>query len=97
METPTTTHFKATKRILRYLKGTIDFGLFYTSSNNYSLVGYCDSDWGGDKDDQRGTIGFVFFIGTTAFTWMSWKQPIVTLSTCEAEYVAATVSVCHAI
>ncbi|KAE8659937.1 putative indole-3-acetic acid-amido synthetase GH3.5-like [Hibiscus syriacus] len=70
MESPTTTHFKATKRILRYLKGTIDFGLFYSVSNNYKLVGYSDSDWGGDIDNRRSTTGFVFFMGDIAFTWI---------------------------
>ncbi|XP_020578757.1 uncharacterized protein LOC110023608 [Phalaenopsis equestris] len=97
METPTVTHLKTAKRIMRYIKGTIDFGLFYSSSNNFKLVGYSDSDWAGDMDDIKSTTGFVFFIGDTAFTWMSKKQPIVTLSTCEAEYVAATSCVCHAI
>ncbi|KAM2718779.1 hypothetical protein EV1_030652 [Malus domestica] len=97
MENPTTAHLKTTKRILRYLKGTINFGLFYSSSSNYKLVGYSDSDWVGDSDDRKSTTGFVFFNGDTAFTWMSKKQPIVTLSTCEAEYVAATACVCHAI
>ena len=97
MEAPTTTHFKAAKRILRYLKGTTDFGLYYSVSNDYKLIGYSDSDWVGDSDDRKSTTGFVFFLGDTAFTWMSKKQPIVTLSTCEAEYVAATTCVSHAI
>ncbi|KAL0649156.1 hypothetical protein Bca4012_091847 [Brassica carinata] len=97
MEHPTTTHFKAAKRILRYIKGTINFGLYYSISEDYRLIGYSDSDWGGDVDDRKSISGFVFFIGETAFTWMSKKQPIVTLSTCEAEYVAATSCVCHAI
>ncbi|KAH9672047.1 hypothetical protein KPL70_017573 [Citrus sinensis] len=97
MEIPKTTHFKAAKRILRYIKGTTNFSLLYSFSNDYKLVGYSDSDWGGDVDDRKSTTGFVFFMGDTAFTWMSKKQPIVTLSTCEAEYVAATSSVCHAI
>ncbi|KAG6526877.1 hypothetical protein ZIOFF_008964 [Zingiber officinale] len=90
MEDPTTTHLKIAKRILRYIKGTIDFGLFYSTSNHFKLEGYSDSDWGGDIDDRKSTTGFVFFMGDTTFTWMSKKQPIVTLSTCEAEYVAAT-------
>ncbi|KAH9726136.1 hypothetical protein KPL70_008141 [Citrus sinensis] len=77
--------------------GTTNFSLLYSFSNDYKLVGYSDSDWGGDVDDRKSTTGFVFFMGDTAFTWMSKKQPIVTLSTCEAEYVAATSSVCHAI
>ncbi|XP_050139286.1 uncharacterized mitochondrial protein AtMg00810-like [Malus sylvestris] len=97
MENPTTTHLKTAKRILRYLKGTVNFGLFYSSSDNYKLVEYSDSDWAGNSDNRKSTTGFVFFIGDTAFTWMSKKQLIVTLSTCEAEYVVATSCVCHAI
>ncbi|KAG6437197.1 hypothetical protein SASPL_102108 [Salvia splendens] len=51
MENPTTSNFKAAKRILRYLRGTIDYGLFYSQSNDFKLVGYSDSDWAGDNDD----------------------------------------------
>ena len=97
MEAPTTTHLQTAKRILRYIKGTIDFGLRYYSSANYNLVGYSDSDWSGDLDDRKSTTRFAFFMGKTAFTWMSKKQPIVTLSTCEAKYIAATSCVCHTI
>ncbi|KAA0031828.1 copia protein [Cucumis melo var. makuwa] len=97
MEFPTTTHLKVTKRILRYLRGTLDYGLFYSSSKEFKLEGYCDSDWAGDTNDRKSTSGYVFFIGNTAFTWSSKKQPIVTLSTCEAEYVAAASCVCHAV
>ncbi|XP_050920425.1 secreted RxLR effector protein 161-like [Lathyrus oleraceus] len=97
MEAPTTTHFKATKRILRYIKGTTNFGLHYYSFNNFEIIGYSDSGWSGDLDDKKNTTGFMFFMGDTAFTWMSKKQPIITLSICEAEYVAATSCVCHAI
>lgn len=87
---PTVTHFKVAKRILCYNKCTLDFGLFYSISNNFKLEGYCDSDWVGDVDDIKSTTGIVFFIGNLGFTWSLKKQPIVTLSTCEAEYVAAT-------
>ncbi|KAH9752860.1 hypothetical protein KPL71_014876 [Citrus sinensis] len=55
MENPKTTHFKAAKRILRYIKGTTNFGLLYSFSNDYKLVGYSDSNWGGDVDDRKST------------------------------------------
>ncbi|WJX77089.1 hypothetical protein P8452_60430 [Trifolium repens] len=97
MENPTITHLKAAKRILPYINGTVDFGLWFSSDKNYKLVGYSDNDWAGDCDDRKSTSGFVFFMGNTAFTWMSKKQPIVALSTCEAEYVAATSCVFHAV
>ncbi|GKV41705.1 hypothetical protein SLEP1_g49203 [Rubroshorea leprosula] len=97
MEAPTLTHMKMTKRVLRYIKGTIDYGLSYSFSTNFKLYGYNDSDWGGDVDDRKSTTGFLFFLGDTAFTWCSKKQPIVTLSTCEAEYAFAASCVCHAI
>ena len=97
MENPTTTHLKAAKRILQYIKGTTNFGLYYSISDDYKFVGYSDSDWSRDVDDHKSTIGFVFYMGDITFTWMSKKQSIVTLSTCEAKYVVAASCVCHAI
>ncbi|KAJ7971537.1 Retrovirus-related Pol polyprotein from transposon TNT 1-94 [Quillaja saponaria] len=97
MESPTFTHMKTAKRILRYLRGTLDYGLFYSSSHIIDLVGYCDSDFAGDLDDRKSTTGFVFFMGNNAISWVSKKQPIITLSTCEPEYVTATSCTCHAI
>lgn len=97
MEEPVHSYWKALKRILRYIQGTVSYGLFYSKAEDYKLVGYSDSDWCGDIDDRKSTSGYVFFMGDTAFTWFSKKQPIVTLSTCEAEYVAASGCVCHAI
>nr|GEW86848.1 retrovirus-related Pol polyprotein from transposon TNT 1-94 [Tanacetum cinerariifolium] len=97
MEEPTTKHLKIAKRILRYIKGTIDYGMFYSTGEDFKLVGYSDSDWVGSKDDGRSTSGFLFFLGNNAFTWSSKKQSIITLSSCEAEYVAATSCVCHPI
>nr|GEY30884.1 retrovirus-related Pol polyprotein from transposon TNT 1-94 [Tanacetum cinerariifolium] len=90
-------HWKALKRILRYVKGTESFGLFYSISKEYTLIGYSDSFWHGDVDDQKSTSGYVFFMGKTAFIWASKKQPIVALSTCETKYVLASWTVCHAI
>ncbi|GKV40705.1 hypothetical protein SLEP1_g48314 [Rubroshorea leprosula] len=97
LEAPTTVHLKAAKRILCYVKGTTDFGLNYFASNDFTLRGFSDSDWAGDIDDRKSTIGCVFYMGDTAFTWSSKKQPIVTLSTCEAEYVALNSCVTHAV
>ena len=97
MEAATMTHLKIAKRILRYLKGTLDYELLNSPSKDFKLVGCSDSDWVGDMNDGNNTTSFVFYIGDIAFTWTSKKQPIVTLSTCEVEYVAATSSVFHAI
>jgi hypothetical protein len=97
MEDPRYPHLKAVKRILRYVKGTKDLGLFYQKTNVFELVGYVDSDWCGDIDDRKNTSRYAFYMGGTIFTWLSKKQPIVTLSTCEAEYVATSLSVSHAI
>ncbi|KAE8712623.1 BTB/POZ and MATH domain-containing protein 4-like [Hibiscus syriacus] len=88
MEEPVYTHLKAVKRILRYIRGTESLVLFYTKAEDFMLVGYSDSDWCGDVDDRKSTSGYVF-LGDTTFTWLSKKQPVVTLSTCEAECVAA--------
>lgn len=97
MEEPRQSHWKAVKRILRYIQGTKTVGLLYKRSDELKLVGYSDSDWCGDVDDRKSTTGYVFCLGSAAFTWLSKKQPIVTLSTCEAEYVAASYCVRHAV
>ena len=97
MEAPTTAHLMAAKRILLYIEDTLDFGLCYSSSNNFRLRGFSDSDWAGDIDDRRSTTGFVFYMGDTIFSWSSKKQSIVTLSTCEIEYVALSSCVTQAI
>ncbi|KAL1321588.1 hypothetical protein AAHE18_14G137900 [Arachis hypogaea] len=97
MENPTEIHMKAAKRILRYLKGTLEYGMFYSASDKFKLMGYCDSDYAGVIDDRKSTTGFVLFLENNTIFWCSKKQPIVTLSTCEDEYVAATAYACHVI
>ena len=97
MEKPKEMHLLAAKRILRYLQGTKDFGLFYEIGKRMDLLGYSDSDYAGDLDDRKSTSGYVFMMGTAAISWLSRKQPIVTLSTTEAEFVAASACVCQAI
>jgi hypothetical protein len=73
MKIPIITHFKALKQILRYIKGTFDFGLFYGYSNNFELVGYNNSDWVRDMDDKKSTISSVFYMENITFIWSSKK------------------------
>ena len=95
METLDQMHLSAAKIILCYIKGTISEGMLYTSSKNFKLIGYSDSDWGRDLDERKSTTGFVFFLGDISFTWSSKKQSIVTLSSYEAKYVTVNSAVCH--
>ena len=97
MENPTEMHLLTAKKILRYLQGTKDFGLFYKKGEKMELVGFTDSDYAGDQDDRRSTSGFIFMFGTGAVSWSSKKQQIVTLSTTEAEFIVATACACQAI
>lgn len=82
-------HWSAAKRVLRYLKGTINFGLTY-SKNSGSLEGFVDADWAGCPVDRRSYTGFVFKLNGAAISWESRKQRTVALSSTEAEYMALT-------
>ncbi|KAI0510700.1 hypothetical protein KFK09_011309 [Dendrobium nobile] len=97
MENPRESHWLAAKRILRYISGTFEFGLHYQCSGDMRLLGYCDSDWANDHEERKSTSGYVFYVGSTAFTWCTHKQKVVALSTCEAEYIAAAAAACEAI
>ena len=63
MENPLETHMKAAKRILHYLKGTLEYGMFYSALDEFKLMGYCDSDYARDIDSRKRTTRFVFFFG----------------------------------
>lgn len=97
MDCPREAHLQATKRIFRYLQGTIEYGLFYKKGEKPVLYGFTDSDYAGDLVDRKSTSGYVFMMGSTAVSWCSKKQPIVTLSTTEAEYVSASTCACQAV
>ena len=85
---PSNEHWTAVKRIMRYLKGTMNYGLCYDKGKPGDCVGFSDSDWAGDINDRRSTSGYVFQICGTAVSWRSKKQSCVALSTAEAEYMA---------
>ena len=82
-------HLVARKHVLRYLKGTIDYGLRYVSDREISLQGYTDSDWTGSVTDRKSTYGCCISLGSAMISWFSRKQTSVALSTTKAEYVAA--------
>jgi hypothetical protein len=91
MQQPTTEHQQAVKRIIRYIVGTLDHGLYYPKCPREArLVGYNDSDHAGDIDISKSTSKILFFFSKCLVSWQSVKQQVVTLSSCEAKYIAAS-------
>ena len=86
---PKQSHLSAVKRIMRYLLGTINLGLWYPKNSTCNLIGYSDSDFAGSKTDRKSTSGTCQFIGSALVSWHSKKQNSVALSTAEAEYISA--------
>ncbi|TQD70894.1 hypothetical protein C1H46_043569 [Malus baccata] len=97
MHNPTRKHMGTAKRVLRYIQGTLDYGIAYEKGKDAVLTGYCDSDWAGSEDDMKSTSGYAFSFGSGAFSWASIKQSSVALSTAEAEYVSAAEATAQAI
>jgi transposase InsO family protein len=97
---PGQSHWAAVRHVLRYLCGSAHYKLTYGPAPSLTpessilrlptLQGYCDSDWGADRDDRRSVTGYVFMLGGGAVSWQSKKQHTVALSSVEAEYMAST-------
>ncbi|BBH05186.1 multidrug resistance-associated protein 9 [Prunus dulcis] len=87
MHGPTKKHMGTAKRVLRYIQGTLDYGIAYEKGKEAMLVGYCDSDWSGCEDDMRSTSGYAFILDLSS----------VALSTAEAEYVSAAEATAQAV
>lgn len=90
---PTTDHLIAAKRILRYIKGTLDHGICFRrgidvvhNSHKLNLQAFCDADWAGDPNDRKSTTGFVILLNQSPISWCSKKQTSVSRSSTEAEY-----------
>ncbi|CAM8923254.1 unnamed protein product [Rhodiola kirilowii] len=86
---PKESHLMNVKRIIRYVCGTTDYGLWYTKDTNSCLVGYCDADWARNAEDHKSTSRGCFFLGNNLVSWFSKKQNSISLSTAEAEYITA--------
>uniref|UniRef100_A0A251VEZ8 Putative zinc finger, CCHC-type n=1 Tax=Helianthus annuus TaxID=4232 RepID=A0A251VEZ8_HELAN len=97
IENPKKSHWEAAKRILKYIKGTLDQGIIYSKGNKQKLVGYSDSDYAGNLDDSKSTSGYIFHLGSGPISWQSKKQKVVALSSTEAEYMALTLAGCQGI
>ncbi|XP_052194172.1 uncharacterized mitochondrial protein AtMg00810-like [Diospyros lotus] len=97
MNSPSHFHLGATKRVMRYIQGTADYGIRFERQNKVMLVGYCDSDWAGCTDDMKSTSGYVFSFGSGVFSWLSKKQESVAQSSAEAENIAASLTTKQAI
>ncbi|XP_070662512.1 secreted RxLR effector protein 161-like [Malus domestica] len=92
MHNPTMKHMGTAKRVLRYIQGTVNYGVVYEKEKRAVLVGYYDSDWSGSEDDMRSTSGYAFNLGSGVFSWASIKQ-----SSVEVEYISAAEATAHAI
>jgi hypothetical protein len=94
-EKPSDAHMSTALSIVRYLKGTSEYGLKYGGGSG--LVGYCDADYAGDVDSRRSTTGFCFLLNGAAVSWSCKLQPTVAVSTAEAEYMSASAAVKEAL
>src|SRR5271170_2579608 len=88
---PMLTHIQAVKRILRYLKGTKEYKLHFGGQlEGQKLVGYCNPNWGNKINSRKSTSGYLFYLAGGVISWSSKRQPMVALSSTEAEYMALT-------
>ena len=87
------------KRLLRYVKGTVNHGIIYpkTGGSRLQLTVFSDADMAGDIDGRQSTSGVLVFLGSAPISWLSLKQKVVALSTCEVEYVAAATAACQVV
>jgi hypothetical protein len=83
--------------VLRYVKGTLDFGILYSRRKYPRLCGYTDLDWAGSIDGRKSTSGYVFSLGMGAVTWTRKKQHAVILSSTKSEYRGSLKGACEVV
>jgi histone deacetylase 1/2 len=88
LHSPRDAHMTAVKRILRYIRHTVSYGLRLCASSSTLLSAFSDADWAGNPDDRRSTGGYAVFFGPNLIAWSARKQPTVSRSSTEAEYKA---------
>ncbi|XP_062075538.1 secreted RxLR effector protein 161-like [Humulus lupulus] len=86
---PMESHVVDVKRIIRYVHGTVDYGLWYSNETNSNLVGFSDAGWVGNAEDRKSTTGGCFYLGNNLVSWHIKKKNSISLSTTEAKYIAA--------
>ena len=86
MHDPKTQHMSALKRIIRYIHGTLDFGLHLYPSSVSKLVSYTDANWAGCLDTRRSTSSYCVYLGDNIISWSAKRQPTHSRSSAEAEY-----------
>ena len=89
---PRENHLMVVKRIMRYLKGTDDFGLYCKRTEKFELKAYTNADWGGNIDERKRTSGGALFLGRRLVTWTRKNQSCTSQSIAEAEYVATAIN-----
>ncbi|MCO5560265.1 hypothetical protein L7F22_013876 [Adiantum nelumboides] len=80
MQLPRKPHLDAVRRILRYVRATLDYALFYDAGTQVQVQSYTDSDWASSSYNRRSTSGYMFFFGSVVVTWSNKKQPTIALS-----------------
>ncbi|MCO5548731.1 hypothetical protein L7F22_002192 [Adiantum nelumboides] len=95
MMLPRKPHLDSMRRILRYVRATLDYALFYDACTQAQVHGYTDSDWAGSSFDRQSTSCYMFSFGSAVVKWNSKKQPTIALSSMEAEYRGAAIAACE--
>jgi len=97
MMEPERVHWVVAKHVLRYLQGTVDYGLDYVRCDGVRLIGCTDSDWAGSASDQKSTSKCCFLLRLVVVSWFNRKQRLVPLSSAKAEYMATSQAGCKAL